>query len=95
MSDVEKQRLFEELEERVRSAARLAAVKSGLVRWAADVEQDVLVLLWRRLCEYDSDKRNDLKEFVESRIQYSIRDSLKKYRRWDSREVQFPDHFEL
>ncbi|GIV22255.1 MAG: hypothetical protein KatS3mg023_4006 [Armatimonadota bacterium] len=95
MSHEELMRLFTELESRVRRAARRAAIRSGVARWADDVEQDVLLTLWKRLCGYDPDRCKDMQTYLEVMVQYAIRDALKRYVRWDSREVQFPDGTEL
>jgi DNA-directed RNA polymerase specialized sigma24 family protein len=77
-------RLFEELEDRVRSSARLAAVKSGIVRWADDIEQDVALELWQAISAWNGN--GDATSFVLDRVHKRLRNWLKRYGRWDERE---------
>jgi len=77
--------LFMELEQWARRLASSIARRTGLSRWAEDIEQDILVALWEAVCSADG--RGDTIAFVKQRVQHRAKDAVRRYGRWDEREV--------
>ena len=77
--------LFMELEQWARRLASSIAHRTGLSRWAEDIEQDILVALWEAVCSADG--RGDTIAFVKQRVQQRAKNAIKRYGRWDEREV--------
>jgi len=53
--------------------------------WAEDIEQDILVALWQAVCEADG--RGDTIAFIKHMVQHRAKNAIKRYGRWDEREV--------
>jgi DNA-directed RNA polymerase specialized sigma24 family protein len=77
--------LFMELEQWARRLASSIAHRTGLSRWLEDIEQDILVALWEAVCSADG--RGDTIAFVKQRVQQRAKNAIKRYGRWDEREV--------
>jgi len=77
--------LFMELEQWARRLASSIAHRTGLSRWLEDIEQDILVALWEAVCSADG--RGDTIAFVKQRVQHRAKNAIKRYGRWDEREV--------
>jgi len=85
VSDREKLALYEQLEPWARRLASSIAHRTGLARWADDIAQDVLVALWEAVCAVDG--RGDAIAFIKQRVQHRARDAVRRYGRWDEREL--------
>lgn len=85
MRNYEEQELYEQLEPWARRLASSIARRTGLSRWAEDIEQDVLLALWEAVCSADG--RGDTIAFVKQRVQQRAKNAIKRYGRWDEREV--------
>jgi len=77
--------LFMELEQWARRLASSIARRTGLSRWLEDIEQDILVALWEAVCSADG--RGDTIAFVKQRVQHRAKDVVRRYGRWDEREL--------
>ncbi len=64
----------------VRVAERVA-LRTGLARWREDIVQDARVALWMNCCQFA-----DI-PLIKRATQMDIRDSLRRYKRWDDREL--------
>lgn len=87
--------LYEQLEPWALRVAQLVAHKSGLSRWADDILQEARVALWQAIQLYDADKNDDAERYVRWKFQCLLKDALRRYKRWNTRELSFPDHFDV
>ena len=85
MRSYDEQELYERLEPWARRLASSIAHRTGLSRWLEDIEQDILVALWEAVCSADG--RGDTIAFVKQRVQQRAKNAIKRYGRWDEREV--------
>jgi DNA-directed RNA polymerase specialized sigma24 family protein len=85
VSDREKLELYEQLETWAKRLAASIAHRTGLFRWADDIAQDVLVALWEAVCAVDG--RGDAIAFIKQRVQHRAKNAIKRYGRWDEREL--------
>jgi DNA-directed RNA polymerase specialized sigma24 family protein len=85
VSDREKLELYARLEPWGRRLAASIAHRTGLSRWLEDIEQDVLLALWEAICRADG--RGDTIAFVKHRVQHRAKDAVRRYGRWDEREL--------
>jgi len=85
VSNHEAQELYEQLEPWARQLASSIANRTGLARWADDIAQDVLIALWEAVCAVDG--RGDAIAFTKQRVQYRAKNAVKRYGRWDDREL--------
>jgi DNA-directed RNA polymerase specialized sigma24 family protein len=81
----EKLELYGELEPWAKRLAASIAHRTGLARWADDIAQDVLVALWEAVCAVDG--RGDAIAFIKQRVQHRAKNAVKRYGRWDDREL--------
>jgi DNA-directed RNA polymerase specialized sigma24 family protein len=85
VSDQEKLTVYERLEPWAKRLASSIAHRTGLARWSEDIEQDVLVALWEAVCAVDG--RGDAIAFIKQRVQHRTKNAVKRYGRWDDREL--------
>lgn len=95
MTDEQKLALYEQLESWAEGLAVNVARKFHLLRWRDDLMQEARLALWQAIERYDSSRRVDVEAAVKSLAIANMRNALKRYRRWNEREVQFPDHLEM
>lgn len=95
MNEQEKNELYERLEPWALRVAQLVAHKSGLSRWLDDILQEARVALWQAIQLYDADKNDDVEKYVRWKFQCLLKNSMRRYKRWDEHEFPFPDHLDL
>lgn len=96
MSEQEKLRLYEQLASWAESVAIHLMRKYHLQRHWDDIIQEARVALWIALGKYDPTRcHGDTMRSIRILTQNELLNALKRYRRWDEREMHFPDSVEL